>query len=54
VKGKKMVTLAHPSLLIDNFLTKHETMLIPQPLYLPELAPGDFFPFNKLKSVLEG
>jgi transposase len=29
-------------------------MLVPQPPYSPDLAPVDFFLFNKLKSVLEG
>jgi len=49
-----MVTLAHSSILICNFLIKHETMLVPQPPYSPDLAPVDFFLFNKLKSILEG
>jgi hypothetical protein len=48
-----MVALAHSSLLICNFFTKHETMLVPQPPYFPDLAPADFFLFNKLKSVVE-
>jgi transposase len=54
VDGKKMVAPANSSLLIRNFLTKHEMMLVPQPPYSPDLAPVDFFLFNKLKSVLEG
>ena len=49
-----MVAPANSSFLICNFLTKHEMMLVPQPPYSPDLAPVDFFLFNKLKSVLEG
>jgi hypothetical protein len=36
------------------FFTKHETTLIPQPPYSPDLAPPDFFLFTKLKSVRKG
>ena len=49
-----MVAPANSSLLIRNFLTKHEMMLVPQPPYSPDLAPVDFLLFNKLKSILEG
>jgi transposase len=45
---------AHSSLLIRDFLTKHETTLVPQPPYSPDLAPADFFLFTKLKFVLKG
>jgi len=45
---------AHASLLIREFLTKHETTVVPQPPYSPELAPADFFLFPKLKSSLKG
>ena len=41
---------AHASLLIREFLTKHETTVGPQPSYSPDLAPTDFFFFPKLKS----
>ena len=42
VEGKKLVlhhynTMAHSSLLIHDFITKHETTLIPQPPYSPPL-----------------
>jgi len=41
---------AHASLLIREFLTKHETTVVAQPPYSPDLAPADFFLFPKLKS----
>jgi transposase len=44
---------AHSSLLIRDFLTKHETTLVPQPPYSPDLAPADIFLFTKLKSILK-
>jgi len=45
---------AHVSLLIREFLTKHETTVVPQPPYSPDLVPADFFLFPKLKSSLKG
>jgi hypothetical protein len=42
------------SLLIHEFLTKHETTVVPQPLYSPDLAPADFLLFPKWKSSLKG
>jgi transposase len=45
---------AHASLLIREFLAKQETIVVPQPLYSPDLAPADFFLFPKLKSNLKG
>jgi len=42
------------SLLIRDFLTKHETTLLPQPPYLLDLAPADLSLITKLKSVLKG
>jgi transposase len=45
---------AHASLLIRDFLAKHETTVLPQPPYSPDLAPADFFLFQKLKSTLKG
>jgi len=38
------------SLLIHEFLTKHETTVVPQPPYSPDLTPADFFLFPKWKS----
>jgi len=45
---------ANFSLPIRDFLTKHETTLIPQPPCSSELAPADYFLFTKLKIVLKG
>jgi transposase len=45
--------LAH-SLLVQDFLTKMDTTVIPQPPYSPHLASADFFLFPKLKSTLKG
>ena len=44
----------HYTLLFCDFLTKHKTTLISQPLHLPDLAKADFFLFTKLKSVTKG
>jgi hypothetical protein len=44
----------HSSLLICDFLAKHETTHVPQPLCSPDLAQSDFFLFTKLKSLLKG
>jgi hypothetical protein len=38
--------LAHTLLLIHQFLMKHKTTVVPQPPYLPDLAPADFFLFR--------
>ena len=43
---------AHVSFLIREFLTKHETTVVPQPPYSPDLAPADFFFFPNLKSSI--
>jgi len=45
---------ANASLLIREFLTKHEMTVVPQPPYSPDLAPADFFLFPQLKSSLKG
>ena len=45
---------AHASLLIHEFLTKHEMTVVPQPPLSPDLAPADFFLFPKLKYSLKG
>ena len=45
---------AHASLLIREFLMKHETTVVPQPPYSPDLTPADFFLVPKLKSALKG
>jgi len=43
---------AHSSVLIRDFLTQHETTLVPQRPYSSDVAPADLFLFTKLKSVL--
>lgn len=45
---------AQASFLINEFLAKHATTVVPQPPYSPDLAPADFFLFKKLKSILKG
>ena len=45
---------ADASLLIHEFLKKHETTVVPQPPYSPDLAPADFLFFPKWKSSLKG
>jgi len=42
------------SLLIHEFLTKHETTVVPQLPYSPDLVSVDFFLFPKWKSSLNG
>jgi len=50
----KLVLSTDASLLIREFFTKHETTVVPQPPYSPDLAPADFFLFPKWKSSLKG
>jgi hypothetical protein len=45
---------SHSSFLVRDFLAKHATTVLPQPLYSPDLAPADFFLFPKLISTLKG
>ncbi|KAG7154567.1 Mariner Mos1 transposase-like 2 [Homarus americanus] len=45
---------AHASLLICDFLAKHETTIVPRSPYSPDLAPANFFLFPKLKSTQKG
>ena len=45
---------AHASLLIRNYLAKHQTSVVPHPPYSPDLAPADFFLFPRLKTTLKG
>jgi histone-lysine N-methyltransferase SETMAR len=44
---------AHASLFIREFLTKHETTVVPKQAYSPDLAPAEFFLFRKWKSSLK-
>ena len=45
---------ADSSLLVRNFLAKNNTVIMPQPLYLPDLAPCDFFLSLRLKEPMKG
>jgi len=45
---------AHTSLLVREFLTKNNTVMMSQLPYLPDLAPCDFFLFSKIKRTLKG
>lgn len=45
---------AHSALLIQEFLAKHNTVVMPQPPYSPDMAPCDFFLFPKVKRTLKG
>ena len=53
VDAKFVLRLLTDALLIREFLTKHETIVVPQPPYSPDLAPADFFLFPQLKSSLK-
>jgi len=54
VAAKFVPRLLTDALLIREFLTKHETTVVPQPPYSPDLAPEDFFLFPQLKSSMKG
>ena len=45
---------AHTSMLVRTFLAKNKTVIRPQPPYLPDLAPAEFFPFPELKTPTKG
>ena len=45
---------SHSSLIVAEFLAKHETKVIAQPPYSPDLIPCDFFLFLKLRYPLRG
>ena len=45
---------AHNTLSVKTFLTKHKITVLEYPLYSPDLAPCDFFLFQKIKSALKG
>ena len=53
--GRKICAAsADVSRLIHEFFTKHETTVVPQAPYSPDVAPADFFLFPKRKSSLKG
>lgn len=45
---------SHTARIIRDFLAKNSTHIVPQPPYSPDLAPCDFWLFNKLKRPLRG
>jgi hypothetical protein len=45
---------AHRSVLVEVFLTKNNVTKLEQLSHSPELAPGDFYLFCRLKSALKG
>ena len=45
---------AHTSLLIRSYLAKYQTSVVPHPPDSPDLAPGDFLLFPKIKTTLKG
>ena len=45
---------ASSSVLVRNFLAKNNTVIMPQPPYLPDSAPCDFFQFLRLKRSIKG
>jgi len=46
--------LAHSTALVQAFLVKHHITQVCQSPYSPDLAPCDFWLFQKLKSPLKG
>ena len=54
VAAKFVPRLLTDTLLIREFLMKHEAAVVPQPPYSPDLALADFFLFPKLKPSLKG
>ena len=45
---------AHTSAIVTAFLKKEKVTVLPHPTYSPDLAPCDFFLFQKLKAFLAG
>jgi transposase len=45
---------AHVSLIIRNYLAKHQISVVPHPPHSPDLAPPDFSLLPKLKTSLKG
>ena len=44
----------HSSNLVQQFFAKHKIVQLCQPPYSPDIAPGDFWMFSKLKMALKG
>ena len=45
---------AHAAFSVAQFLTSKDIRVMPQPPYSPDLAPCDFFLFQKAKSAMKG
>jgi len=54
VAAKSVPLLLRDTLLIREFLMKHEAIVVTQPPYIPDLVPAYFFLFPKLKPSLKG
>ena len=44
----------HRSILVKNFLAKKNAKTLEHPIFSPDLASADFYPFPRLKSALKG
>ena len=44
---------AHTSMLVNGFLAKNKTVIMPQSPYSPDVATADFFLFPKLKTPMK-
>jgi hypothetical protein len=44
----------HTAAVVQEWLPAHSVELIQHPLYLPDLAPADFFLFQRVKEQLKG
>ena len=45
---------SHTALVLRDHFAKNSTHIVPQPPYLPDLTPCDFWLFHKLKRPLQG
>ncbi|PNF23469.1 Mariner Mos1 transposase [Cryptotermes secundus] len=45
---------AHTALMVRQFLTSNNMVIVPHPPYSPDLAPSDFFLFPRMKRSLKG
>jgi transposase len=45
---------AHAAFSVVQFLKSNGIIVMPQPPYSPDLAPGDFFSFQKTKPAMKG
>ena len=44
----------HTSMLVRDFFAKNKAVIMPKPLYSPDLAPAGFFLFPNLKPPMNG